>query len=212
MPDSTARCELAVRAEAERVAFEELAVDLAEAGRERLAVERVERRLGVEHVDVARTAPTMNRKMQRFAFPGKCPTFAARGLPTSAAWASRSSSPARPRSPNPPPTAQELTAIAGQERLRTGTARFTFIVGHRMGSGKSYAMAPEREEAERKRQSSRFNRAKSWVRRICKPGKTFPPSRISCSAKTVTESGESYTRTVRLPASKYHTSRVPALK
>ena len=45
---------LAVRAQAERVALEELAVNLAEARRQGLAVERVQERLGVEQVDLAR--------------------------------------------------------------------------------------------------------------------------------------------------------------
>ena len=47
---------LAMAAQAERVALEELAVDLAEAGRQRLAVEPVQERLGVEQVHLARTA------------------------------------------------------------------------------------------------------------------------------------------------------------
>jgi hypothetical protein len=45
-----------VAAEAEGVVFEELALDLAEAGRERLAVEALERGLGVIEIDVAGAA------------------------------------------------------------------------------------------------------------------------------------------------------------
>ena len=47
---------LAMRGQAERVVFEELAVDLAEAGRERLAVELLQQRLGIEQVHLAGTA------------------------------------------------------------------------------------------------------------------------------------------------------------
>ena len=47
---------LAVAAQAERVALEELAVNLAEAGRQRLRVEPVQERLGVEQVHLARAA------------------------------------------------------------------------------------------------------------------------------------------------------------
>ena len=53
MPDWPYLPELAMAAQAERVALEELAVDLAEARRQGLAVELVQQRLGIEQIDLA---------------------------------------------------------------------------------------------------------------------------------------------------------------
>src|SRR5262245_28016529 len=79
--------------------------------------------------------PTMNRKMHRFAFAGKCPAFAARGEadgPPESAVASFASKSASASKPKPPPD-----RFNQSRRLSGGPAIGEGGPGQRRGDGRS---------------------------------------------------------------------------
>ncbi len=113
---------LAVAAQAKRVGFEELAVNLAEAGRQRLRVEAVQKRLGVEQVHLAGTAgheqenTALGLRRQMAGLRGQWP----------AAGPGEALTAQQVRKAQQPKAAaggfEEFTTAARQERLRAGAA------------------------------------------------------------------------------------------
>ena len=121
---------LAVAAQAERVGFEKLAVDLAEARRQRLRVEPVQERLGVEQVHLARAAGHEQKNAalglgRQVARPGSQRTGGRRG-PCVACQQIGQPEQAEPAAGD----LEELAPAARSERLRAGTAAGQGRLGH----------------------------------------------------------------------------------
>ncbi len=121
---------LAVAAQAKRVGLEELAVDLAEARRQRLRVEPVQERLGVEQVHLAGAAGHEQENAalglgRQVARPGSQRTGRRAG-PCVARQQIRQPEQTEPAAGG----FEELAPAARSERLRAGTAAGRGRLGH----------------------------------------------------------------------------------